>query len=75
MPTNTQQLFAYLQDGSLQFRPMVDIDFEGFAGAEEGSLIAENDEAVFILSPSGRLSLIPVGSDVGDEILFQINEA
>ena len=42
-----------LQDlltAGIPFRPMTDLDYQGFAGAAPNSLIAESEVAVYILS-------------------------
>lgn len=42
-----------LQDllvAGITFRPMTESDYQGFAGADHGSLIAESEVAVYILS-------------------------
>lgn len=52
----TQELILAVQNG-LNFEPMTDSDYQGFAGADEGSLIAYSDLAAFVLK-GNKLSVI-----------------
>jgi len=51
-----QEVIIAVQNG-LKFSEMTEFDRQGFAGAEEGSLIAESDLAVFILK-GNRLDIL-----------------
>jgi hypothetical protein len=51
-----QELIMAVQ-GGLRFREMTELDLEGFANADPGSLIAESDVAIYILS-NDRLDVI-----------------
>ena len=46
---NIQELVVAVQNG-LKFEPMDDADYEAFAGAPEGALIATSDLAIYIVA-------------------------
>ena len=51
-----QEVILAVQNG-LKFQEMTEFDRQAFAGAEDGSLIAESDLAVFILKDN-RLDIL-----------------
>lgn len=53
----------------LTFKPMVEMDFNAFAGADEGSFICYEDDNVYVLSPD-RDSMAVVNFD-GTEVLWE----
>lgn len=62
MPTeiNAQTMLDVIKDLSKadDFHAMTKLDWDAFAGAEEGTLIAFSEKYIFLLAPNGQLDAI-----------------
>jgi hypothetical protein len=67
------KVLADLQSAG-EFKPMSDTDYMGFAGAEEGALIAYGTLYTFILEPSSD-AVVAVNNDTGSEFTLEVVEA